>query len=1210
MKKISVVPWYLSLCLLCFLAFGQSAFAASEARLLVRTPELAPSITFGADTQAWLNSRTSIRVAFWGRAHAPLHMGFDPESFEGVTADMLGLLQQMLGLSFQMLHYKSRNEALQAMAKGEVDMLALSDVSEDDNPLFIASKPYLLNRKVIVRRINQAHKSSLDLSGERLAYVEDGDSHIRQVKEKYPKSILVPYTDHLNAIAGLAYDQADVLCTDAVTAEFLISRFYRNDVYIAGDAASDSTADLDFAVSVRLPQLLEAINQSLAVIPVASTLRITSRWGLSNNFVVARSSLNLTQEQSDWIAAHKNLKVAVTNSYAPVTFFDEKNRLKGLGAEVLDRVGQVTGLTFDIVRHNSVNEMVGQLQNNKVDLIAALSIGEHAIDRRQISRSYLVSPFVVVTRRTEADIRSLDELNGLRLALAWGNPLQSWLHEHYPKIHQVTVRNATQGIEMLADEEVEGTVSTKFSADYFISQHFQADLHIASVIGPRPAMISMVVSPANQILKGIIDAALLSIPPEELKEMSDRWRHNSAPAVASPWNTYKDVVFQVVIGATLLVLIFLVWNYYLRVQIQKRQKAERDLEDQLQFSRTLIDGAPVALYVRDNEGRLAHCNQAYLNFFDMPREQLLGKTLIETQVFSDEFNTKYHQAYLDILEHGQSKFTDIDVEMRGQQYSIYHWILPFHNSSGQYIGVIGGWLDITEREHLIEQLRLAKETAMDANRSKSVFLASMSHEIRTPVSALVGLIELLRLKGANATDIEESLEVAHQSAKSLLSLIGDILDLSKIEAGEMTPAPRPTHLGEMTQSIYRLFETNARNKNLDYRLVTEIQHSGIMIDALMLNQIVANLLSNAIKFTDQGSVQLLLRELPGHSEQGRARYAIQVSDTGRGLSETQRQEIFEPFVQADPQVNRTVGTGLGLSICASLATLLNAQLNVDSQLGLGSSFTLVFEAEVVEVEESLVSTALESPHVHKLKILVVEDHAPNRLLLCRQLEYLGHEAWPCDDGEAALAQWKSAQPPFDLTITDCNMPRMDGYQLTRWMREDEQQRAVRMHPVFGLTANAQSEIIERCLEAGMTRCLFKPVGMETLALLVAEVEQTSKRRLQAATHGGSELDKIRLLSPESYTPLVNEIVTTHRADARELERLAREDNRDGLSKTAHKIRGGAHLTGDRALNDACLLLEQLAVQETDEPARYLQQVETVLACLKALEVRLLQDLPS
>jgi len=468
---------------------------------------------------------------------------------------------------------------------------------------------------------------------------------------------------------------------------------------------------------------------------------------------------------------------------------------------------------------------------------------------------------------------------------------------------------------------------------------------------------------------------------------------------------------------------------------------------------------------------------------------------------------------------------------------------------------------------------------------------------------------LLRVQDCSAAQVEESLEVAHQSAQSLLSLLGDILDLSKIEAGEMKPVPRPTHLGEMAQSIFRLFESNAQNKGLEYRLVTEIHHHGILIDALMLNQVVSNLLSNAIKFTEQGSVQLVVRELPGESTSGRARFAIQVSDSGKGLSEEHRREIFEPFVQADTKANRAVGTGLGLSICASLSKLLDAQLSVDSQLGLGSRFTLTFEAERVEVAEGTTALAAGPRSGHKLKILVVEDHAPNRLLLCRQLEYMGHEAWPCDDGETAFAQWMRADSRFDLTITDCSMPRMDGYELSRAMREFEQENAMRMHPIFGLTANAQAQITERCLEAGMTRCLFKPVGIEILSALVDEVASTTQRRAQATANTGSELDKIKLLSPESYEPLVKQIVLTHREDANELQRLASEDDRDGLVRVAHKIRGGAQLAGDAALNDACHALEQRA-GEADGSLPYRTHVEQVLVCLQALESRLLQELPS
>ncbi|WP_278917700.1 transporter substrate-binding domain-containing protein, partial [Pseudomonas lactis] len=518
-------------------------------------------------------------MAFWARAQPPLHMEFEPNVFEGVTADTLGVLQQMLGLPVQMLHYHNREEALRDMANGKLDMLASSSVDDDPTPLFELSKPYLLNHKVFVRRVNQSHLSSADLTGERVAYISQNEAQVRELKAKYPQSTLIPYTDYLTAIAAVVYDQADVFYTDAVVAEFLIARFYRNDVYIASEVQTP-VADINFAVSTRRPQLLKAINQALAQIPVESMSRITTRWGLNNNFVVSRPSLSLTQEQSDWIAAHKHLRVAVSHSDAPVTFFDERNQFKGLGADILAKVEQLTGLTFDIVRADNANEMVEELDDKRVDLVAALSIGEYSINPSRVTRAYLISPFVVVTRRSEAEIRSLDELNGMTLALARDNPVSSWLAQHYPKIDQVIVPNTTEGIEMLADTKVDGTVGPRFSADYFVTQHFNADLHVSAVIGPKPARIAMVVAPGNEMLKGIIDAALLAIPPEEMKDMSYRWRNNVAPAVASPWNTYKEGVIQIIIGAVLLVLVFLAWNYYLRIQIHKRQKAERDLEDQ------------------------------------------------------------------------------------------------------------------------------------------------------------------------------------------------------------------------------------------------------------------------------------------------------------------------------------------------------------------------------------------------------------------------------------------------------------------------------------------------------------------------------------------------------------------------------------------------------------------------------------------------------
>ena len=1202
--NVSVKTRLLSMLSVLLLAVTFLAEAAEPAQLRVRTPVLAPKVIFDPATQAWLDKKPTVRVAFWGGVPPPLHVGFEPDVFEGVTADVLGLLQQTMGVPFEILSYGSRVEALQAMQRGNVDMLGVSDVTQTD-PLTIPSSPYLLNRQVIVRRIDDPLTTDADIASGRLGYLGAGLQRDQQIRQQYPNSTLVRYTSHLNAMAALAYGQIEAFRTNAITAEFLISRFYRNKLFIVGNAASPNTADINFAVSVRSPDLLSAINQSQKALPVAGMLRITSRWGLSNNYVIAHKSLDLSVEQKAWIAAHPKVRVLVADSYAPLTFFDERDRLQGLSADLLKRITRSTGLEFQLVRSKGFGEMVKQLEQHQADMIAALSIGDFRLSLEQYTRPYLVSPFVVVTRRAESDINRPEQLNGLKMALPVGNPLSAWADQNYPGITKVLVESPTRGLEMLMAGEVDGSVQTQFGANYFINNHFQQNLHIASVFGLAPARIAMAVSADDQVLKDIINQVLLEIPPEELQEMTERWSSYVVPALANSWNTYKDIVYTVIACATLFVLVILAWNYCLQVQIHQRKKAEQALSNQLEFTRTLIDGAPVALYVRDEQARLVQCNRAYLDFLQTNADEVMGKTLLESQHVSPHINARYHQLYLEILKTGQPIFADLEVHVKNQSYQIYHWVLPFNDSNGRYIGLIGGWLDITERAHLTEQLRLATQNALEANRSKSAFLASMSHEIRTPVSALIGLIEMLRLRGATPEHMEANLEVAHQSAQSLLSLIGDILDFSKIEAGVMVLLPRPTHLTDLMQSQYKLFDSSARKKGLDYRLSTQVSHHGVIIDALMLNQIISNLLSNAIKFTEQGSVHLLLRELPGHSAEGRGRFAIEVSDSGTGLSMGQQQEIFEPFVQADPMAHRAKGTGLGLSICASLAKMLGAHLSVYSQPGMGSRFTLVYEAPLTDIAEDGELLNAQKAMPYPLKVLVVEDHAPNRMVLCQQLEYLGHEATACNDAESALAIWEKASPAFDLTITDCGLPGMDGYELTRRMRDFEQGMALRGHPVFGLTATAQSEVVERGLAAGMNRCLFKPLGIEALTRLVGDVSMQCERRAQAAACStGGELEKIRLLSPESYGPLVEEILKTHRADAIEMARLLQSGGIESLGKLAHKILGGAHLTGDPGLRDACHELESAAAHGSQEACR--GPVAKVLASLKVLEERLLQ----
>jgi len=1189
--------------LTCLLATTLYAHEAVQTELQVHAPVKAPTVIFGTQTRAWLSSRPEVTAAIWSGAWPPLHMGFEQSQFEGVAADYLGVIQMATGIRVKVLRFPTRAEARQALLEGRVDMLALHDVSEGQDGAITQSRPYLLNHKVIARRIGDTRQPSSDLAGQRLGYVGD-DVVGAWLKEQYPKATLIRYSNHLNGLTSLIYDQIDAFWTDAIVAEYLIRMLYNNDIYIAGEA-TDASADINFAVSDRKPQLLAAINDTLDALPQNDMKRITSRWGLGDHFVADRTPLALSPEELIWIENHKKIKVLLAASYAPLSFYDQNNQLKGLTADLLGILAGRTGLEIEIVRSDSVSDMLKQLEDNQADLIGALSIGDLRLAPSQYTRPYTVSPFVAITQR-QHQIRDLKELNGKRLAIPVGNPLSKWLQLHYPSIIQVPVATAARGVERVANGDVTASVHTQIGANYFIKHYFRNDLVIAAVAGPNPARIGMAVSNEDMPLKNIINKVMLEIPPEEFKTLSDRWRNHAAPAVASSWSTYKSSVYKVIGVALVFVLAFLIWNYYLQAQIKKRKRAETALSDQLSFSKTLIDGSPIALYVRDKVGQLVHCNKAYLEFLQTTPEAVVGRTLPDAEVLPSLLSQHYQQIYQNSKQLAEPVFADLEIEVKGQTHRIYHWTLPFQSSAGEFSGVIGGWLDISEREQLVEQLRLAKHAADEANESKSIFLASMSHEIRTPISALIGLIEMLRVRGGTPQQINDNLAIAHESAQSLLSLIGDILDLSKIEAGAMVLSPRPTRLSEVLHSVHKLFEINATNKNLTFDVMIDVQDQHVIIDALMLNQIIANLISNAIKFTDVGFVQLSLKQLPDDPVSNLACYVIEVRDSGSGLNEQQKKAIFEPFVQVASAPASVRGTGLGLSICMRLAALLNAQLSVDSHPGKGSCFRLQFSAERTQMEDIQESTHPPTQSAMSLNILVAEDHAANRLLLCQQLEYLGHRAVPCDDGETAFAQWEAATPPFDLTITDCNMPLMDGYELTRRIRTLEQSRGLGMHPIFGLTANAQSHIIQDCLDAGMTKCLFKPLGIESLTEEVSAVTAQVERREKAARATGGELEKLRVLCPDAYSPLVKELINTNNQDAARLEQLIVDKELKKISSLAHKIKGGAQLADAQDLIEACVELESLV--HRDDANGCDAQIKTLIQIMQSLEQRLLATL--
>ncbi len=376
------------------------------------------------------------------------------------------------------------------------------------------------------------------------------------------------------------------------------------------------------------------------------------------------------------------------------------------------------------------------------------------------------------------------------------------------------------------------------------------------------------------------------------------------------------------------------------------------------------------------------------------------------------------------------------------------------------------------------QLQNALVAANSASEAKSNFLANMSHEIRTPMNAIIGMTELAIEETADQK-LKENLEIVRSSAERLLSVINDILDISKIEAGQMSICPLSTNLRGELAKIFDLFRTQVMRKSLN--LTTEIDQQipeALLIDSVRVCQVLVNLIGNAIKFTPSGgqilvSVKVLARESEG------MRVAFSVKDSGIGIRTDQLNRIFSPFAQGDESsVRKYEGTGLGLAICAQLVELMGGKIQVESTPGEGSlfHFELIFqEAEVGSADID----RLNSPQVSDaLNILLVEDNAINLRVARLMLEHAGHSVTAALNGQEALDILMQSKDTFDLVLMDCQMPVLDGYETTRSIRRAAD--VISSLPIIALTAHAMADDRQRCLDSGMDGYVSKPINKQRL----------------------------------------------------------------------------------------------------------------------------------
>jgi len=571
-------------------------------------------------------------------------------------------------------------------------------------------------------------------------------------------------------------------------------------------------------------------------------------------------------------------------------------------------------------------------------------------------------------------------------------------------------------------------------------------------------------------------------------------------------------------------------------ELKDLQKVHKKIEESQHLVQTLMDTIEGEAFIKDANGVYLYVNNAFGNDFGVDPKEVIGKD--DYFVFSADEAKSLRKNDRHIMNAGKSENVIEDAIIKGELCIYWTNKVPFFDNEGNVLGICGVGVDITKqkqlereirkarneledkvqertkdlyetnrslrneikerkkiekeiatyRDHLEEKIKErtvnlieAKEKAEAANRSKSIFLANMSHELRTPLNAIIGFTEMLAKDNNVSSDHSTKLSIINRSGQHLLSMINDILDLSKIEAQRLELQDDSFDLVSLIKDLGAMFQPDMTRKGLSLVVETESIHFPyIKTDKEKFRHILINLLGNAVKYTEKGRVIIRCTCETIPEESTKCYIVIEVDDTGPGIPLSRHAEIFNPFVQGT-NVPWQKGTGLGLTICKKFADLLNGSIELESEVGKGTLFRLRLSAKIAKAADVEVFfndkskvIGLAPPH-KRWRILVVDDNRDNLVLLKSLLEEVGFVVLEAENGKEALAVFKSER--LDLIWMDMRMPVMDGYEAVRRIR---QQPGGDMLPIVAITASAFEDQRPEILAVGCDDIVFKPLQAQEI----------------------------------------------------------------------------------------------------------------------------------
>jgi PAS domain S-box-containing protein len=505
------------------------------------------------------------------------------------------------------------------------------------------------------------------------------------------------------------------------------------------------------------------------------------------------------------------------------------------------------------------------------------------------------------------------------------------------------------------------------------------------------------------------------------------------------------------------------------------QKIKSQLAESEEKYRTYIYSSPDAFFMANDQGKYLEVNEAACRMTGYSRQELLTMNIFD--ISHPDAIGKASADFEEMKKTGSLSSEYLFLKKDGSKYFMQLDAVKVNNN------FLGFCKDTTERRLQEEQLKTAKHDAEFANRVKSQFLANMSHEIRTPMNGIIGMTDLLKLSKLTSEQ-NEMVKIIRTSSVSLLKIINDILDLSKIEAGKVELESESVDFKNLINENIGMFRILSNNKGIDFeiRIGRDIPNK-IIVDKTRFIQVISNLAGNAIKFTEQGKIKIEIKKIKEIGN--KTELLVSVSDTGIGIKEEDIQRLFGDFTQLDNSLSkRFQGTGLGLAISKRLVELMGGEISVESRYGKGSTFYFTILVDVPDEEQANNNTndyPLIQQSAHNLNILLVEDDPVSQLIMKQIGKLKGWHLTVASNGREAIDICEASD--FDLLLMDIQMPEMNGFEVTQVIREKEKLTGGYV-PIIATTAYAMSGDKEKCLNVGMNDYISKPIEMKKLCEVI------------------------------------------------------------------------------------------------------------------------------